>query len=173
MVVDDEQLLRLQSRLKTQASYEAEEEERNSVDNCSQGSVDSSLKVPNRHLAIRKEGFKKRTGQFTWRQRSIIVCFYLRPRLGNKKRKYVSDMFDVPWKTVENWLWINKMRRKWIAFALSLTIEDITSSLPADYREHYMNVHKNTQVPMRIMHESIKPRTTPRRGAISYVPSRG
>jgi len=54
----------------------------------------------------------------------------------------VSDMFDVPWKTVENWLWINKMRRKWIAFALSLTIEDIMSSLPADYREHCMHVHK-------------------------------
>ena len=34
------------------------------------------------------------------------------------------------------------MRRKWIAFALSLTIEDITSSLPASYREHYMHVHE-------------------------------
>ena len=54
----------------------------------------------------------------------------------------MSDMFDVPWKTVENWLWINKMRRKWIAFALSLTIEDIISSIPTDYREHYMHVHK-------------------------------
>ena len=65
MVVDDEQLLRLQSKLKPQASYEAEEEQRNSVDNCMQGSVDLFLKVPNRHHAIRKEGFKRRTGQFT------------------------------------------------------------------------------------------------------------
>ena len=142
MVADDEQLLRLQNKLKTQENYEAEEEQRNSVDNCMQGSTDSLLKVPNRHHAIRKEGFKRRTGQFAWRQRSIIVCFYLHPRLGNKKRNYASNMFNVPWKTIENWLWLNKMRRKWIAFALSLTIEDIISSLPEDYREHCMHVHK-------------------------------
>ena len=81
-----------------------QKKKRNSVHNCVQGSADSLLKVPNRHHAIRKEGFKRRTGQFTWRQRSIIVCFYLHPRLGNKKKNYVSNMFNVPWKTVENWL---------------------------------------------------------------------
>ena len=104
MVADDEQLLRLQNKLKTQDNYEAEEEQRNSVDNRMQGSADSLLKVPNQHHAIRKEGFKRITGQFAWRQCSIIVCFYLHPMQGNKKRNYVSNMLNVPWETIENWL---------------------------------------------------------------------
>ena len=34
------------------------------------------------------------------------------------------------------------MRRKWIASALSLTIEDMLLCLPEDYREYRMHVHK-------------------------------
>ena len=104
MVVDDEQLLRLQNKLKTQEDYEAEEEQRTLVDACAQGSVDLFFKVPNPHHTIRKEGVKRSTSQLTWRQRAITLCFCLRPRLGNKRRNYVSNLFNVPWKTIENWL---------------------------------------------------------------------
>ena len=74
MVVDNEQLLRLQQKkLKTQEDYEAEEEQRTLVDAHTQGSVDLFFKVPNPHHAIRKEGVKRSTSQLTWRQRAITL----------------------------------------------------------------------------------------------------
>ena len=59
MVVDNEQLLRLQQKkLKTQEDYEAEEEQRTLVDTYMKGSVDLFFKVPNRHHTIKKKALK-------------------------------------------------------------------------------------------------------------------
>ena len=125
MTVDPEIVRRLEAKLKTNKEYQEEVETTKKIDSEVQDCIDEMCisEDDSIHSTIRKGHPQGRAKiQYTWRQRACIIIFYFHPRLGKKLGKKVSETYNIPSRTVLNWISSKKMIPKWLSFAKSLTM---------------------------------------------------
>ncbi|KAF4140656.1 hypothetical protein GN958_ATG10150 [Phytophthora infestans] len=89
----------------------------------------------------------------TWKERSVVIFYYLHPLLGNKDAEVTCRVFGVRHATFTNWVTKHSYYPKWVPFVEFMTVRTVLNSIPVEFRaifdESQLDVESGVSIPVQ------------------------
>ncbi|EEY56823.1 cleavage induced hypothetical protein [Phytophthora infestans T30-4] len=89
----------------------------------------------------------------TWKERSVVIFYYLHPLLGNKDAEVKCRVFGVRHATFTNWVTKHSYYPKWVPFVEFMTVRTALNSIPVEFRaifdESQLDVESGVSIPVQ------------------------
>jgi hypothetical protein len=103
----------------------------------------------------------------TWESKSYGLFFYFHPLLGNEDSELTAKLFGFNLLTFRNWVTQPQYFCKWVGFVNGLTVADVMSRIPSEYRGNFDHIDGDLKVQLSDQYSHIS------KSGVLYVTSSG